>query len=66
MQHVHSYAKSQQPLDSLETIHVTGTNGKGSVTWKIARALQFGLSSLEITKNYTLEFFVLSFVVAAR
>ena len=29
-----------RPLDAFQTIHVTGTNGKGSVCWKTAAALQ--------------------------
>jgi dihydrofolate synthase/folylpolyglutamate synthase len=29
-----------RPLDAFETVHVAGTNGKGSVCWKTAAALQ--------------------------
>lgn len=29
-----------RPLDAFETFHVTGTNGKGSVCWKTAAALE--------------------------
>ncbi|CAM9294041.1 unnamed protein product [Chrysoparadoxa australica] len=29
-----------RPLDSVKSIHIAGTNGKGSVAWKMARALQ--------------------------
>eukprot|EP00941_MAST-03F_sp_MAST-3F-sp1_P006078 g6078.t1 len=29
-----------RPLDKFQTVHVAGTNGKGSVCWKVASALQ--------------------------
>lgn len=29
-----------RPCDAFKTVHVAGTNGKGSVSWKVARALQ--------------------------
>lgn len=35
------HAMVGKPLDKFQTIHVAGTNGKGSTCWKTASALQF-------------------------
>ena len=41
LQNIHQlYDALEKPLDSIPVIHVAGTNGKGSVVWKVAQTLQ--------------------------
>ena len=41
LQNIHQlYDALKKPLDNIPVIHVAGTNGKGSVVWKVAQTLQ--------------------------
>ncbi|GKZ00188.1 hypothetical protein MPSEU_000971800 [Mayamaea pseudoterrestris] len=56
-----------KPLDDVPVIHIAGTNGKGSVAWKLAKTLEAaGRSNSNVSKEYKVGLFVSPHVSSFR